>query len=68
MSQQPAPKITPLFAENASPEAIEVYLKSARATRDRWAHHVDRLDQLLTTRRAQVAAGTWPRQAEEQPC
>ncbi|WKD36540.1 hypothetical protein [Streptomyces xanthophaeus] len=68
MSQQP--KITPLFAECASPEAIEIQLKQARATRDRWARHADRLDQLLVTRRAQKAAGTWPPRNEpsEQPC
>lgn len=59
MSKQPTP-ITPLFTECASPEAIEAYLRDARATRDRWARHVDRLDRLLTTRRAQVAAGSWP--------
>lgn len=60
MSQQSAPKITPLFAECASLEAIESYLKAARATRDRWARHVDQLDQLLATRQAQITADSWP--------
>lgn len=64
MSQQPTPKITPLFAECASPEAIEAHLKTARATRDRWARHVEQLGQLLATRRAQVDTGSWPPEAE----
>ncbi len=65
MNQQPTPKLTRLFAECASPEAIEAYLRDARKARDRWARHAARLDQLLADRRAQIAAGSWPRQTEE---
>ncbi|MFE0079202.1 hypothetical protein [[Kitasatospora] papulosa] len=54
------PKITTLYAENASPDSIRNEITKARATRDRWQRHVDELARLLDTRLGQIDAGTWP--------
>ncbi|RPK76380.1 hypothetical protein EES45_23090 [Streptomyces sp. ADI97-07] len=54
------PKITALYAENASPDSIRNEITKARATQARWQRHVDNLYALLGTRLAQIDAGTWP--------
>lgn len=54
------PKITDLYAANASPDSIRNEIKKARAARDQWQRHVDGLARLLDTRLAEIDAGTWP--------
>ncbi|MEU3976864.1 hypothetical protein [Streptomyces bacillaris] len=54
------PKITALYAENASPDSIRHEIAKARTTRDQWEKHIDALDALLAYRLAQVDAGSWP--------
>lgn len=59
------PKITALYAENASPDSIRIEIKKARLVRDRWQRHVDGLARLLDTRLSQIEAGAWPGSTEE---
>lgn len=56
--------IRPEFMTNASPEAIEHAIREAEATRDRYDRKASVLRGLLATRRDQIAAGTWPPEAE----
>jgi hypothetical protein len=53
-------RIDPLFAIHASPEAIETAIREAEGTSRRYANKASALRGLLDTRRAQIAAGTWP--------
>lgn len=53
-------RINALFATNASPEAIEFAIREADATSQSYAKKASALRGLLDTRRAQIAAGTWP--------
>ena len=52
--------IDPLYAIHASPESIEHDIRTAEATSRRYANKASALRGLLDTRRAQIAAGTWP--------
>lgn len=52
--------IDPLYALHASPESIEIAIREAEATSQRYAKKASALRGLLDTRRAQIAAGTWP--------
>ena len=61
-----SPKHWAGFAENASPEAITEYLKTARADQRRADRYTAKLEALLQRRTAEQAAGTWPT-TKEQP-
>lgn len=58
------PRYKANFAEHASPEAVEVYLSTARADRAKLDRHIAWLEALLERRTAEKAAGEWPAQAE----
>jgi hypothetical protein len=49
-----------LFAQHASPAAIEAELRKARATRARWDRRVAQLEELHARRTAEVESGAWP--------
>jgi len=61
-----APKYWPLFAENASPEAISTYLAGAHTERRSLDRYIARLEKLHADRTAQIEAGTWPDTNKEQ--
>jgi hypothetical protein len=48
------------FAENASPEAIEIHLRWAQTERRSIDRYITKLETLLERRTAEKAAGTWP--------
>lgn len=58
--------IDPLYAIHASPESIEIAIREAEATSRRYANKASALRGLLDTRRAQIAAGTWPTPKQDQ--
>lgn len=58
-------RLDPLFAIHASPEAIEIAIREAEGTSRRYANKASALRGLLDTRRAQIAAGTWPPDTEK---
>ena len=49
-----------LFIKCASPGAIRLQIKNARAQEARWMRLSERLLDLLADRESQVEAGTWP--------
>lgn len=53
-------RIDPLFAANASIEAIEIAIREAEGTSRRYANKASALRGLLGVRHEQIAAGTWP--------
>lgn len=55
-----APKYWACFADNAAPEAIAVYLAAANTERRSLDRYIAKLETLLETRTAELAAGTWP--------
>ncbi|MFC6081019.1 hypothetical protein [Sphaerisporangium aureirubrum] len=65
----PAPPVTDLVTEHASPEGIRADLAKARSERASWDRRITRLTALLEQRLAQIEAGTWPPTptAEERP-
>ncbi|MER7813841.1 hypothetical protein [Streptomyces sp. NPDC096153] len=60
-------RIEPLYAIHASPESIEIAIREAEATSKRYANKASALRGLLDTRRAQIAAGTWPPKTDTRP-
>ena len=58
------PRYKASFAEHASPEAIDEYLRTARADRAKLDRHIAWLEALLERRAGEKAAGEWPHQAE----
>lgn len=53
-------QITALYAECASIESIQIEIGKAEHQARAYSRKAERLRQLLDTRRAQIAAGTWP--------
>lgn len=60
-------RIDPLFAIHASPEAIELAVREAEATSQRYAKKASALRGLLDVRRGQIAAGEWPSKDDTAP-
>lgn len=56
----PSPRHIRTFADNASADAIRAHLQARRAEVRSLETHIAWLDELLTTREVQIAAGTWP--------
>lgn len=52
--------ISPGYALNAAPQAIEHHLKTLRRRRAALDRAISRYEALLAERLAQVEAGTWP--------
>lgn len=48
------------YADNAAPESIELQLQARRAELRCLEKHIAWLDELLTVRNSQIAAGVWP--------
>lgn len=57
--------LDPLFAANASVEAIEIAIREAEGTSRRYANKASALRGLLGVRREQIAAGTWPPKSDD---
>ena len=60
------PRYRELFAAHASPEAIDVHLRTARADLRRLERHIEWMEELHARRTAERKAGTWPTAREEQ--
>lgn len=55
-----SPRDRDSFSELVGPQAIESHLAAARKDAKRVARLIARLEDLLATRKAEIAAGTWP--------
>lgn len=56
----PASRYLHLFADNASPEAIQEHIKARTAELGNLQKHIAWLEELAAMREQQIAAGVWP--------